>query len=133
MSVLRTVKIYGYFGDCPDKNLCQHVAISLYQENDCRIDVHLVDFYLNPMTTMPTITDFDWGLYDRDDGSVVLKYVLSDSEVSQSGSVISVTLTDTVLADLSGTYKTECSLFTDPYRFTLFTGIVTIKETNMQL
>jgi len=133
MAVLRKVKVYGYFGDCPDKNLCQNVAISLYQENDAQIDIHIVDFSLNPMTMIPTVEGFSFTLYNRNTGNVAFQKVLTDSTVSVSDGVISVRLHDTELADLAGSYRVECHILIDEYYFTLFMGTVTIKETNIAL
>lgn len=131
--LLRKIKLYGFVGDCPDKNLCNNVAISLYQENDVQIDIHVVDFELNKIDTLPNPDDISWTLYDRDDGSQVLRYTYSDSEVTVSDNIISIRLHDTAISGLLGSYYMECNLLIGGFRFTLFTGTATVCETNINL
>jgi hypothetical protein len=134
MTLLREININGYFGASPDKTLCNDVVISLYQENDAQINVNMVDFStLAKVTNFPTPEDFHLGFYSLADGSEVLSYSYSDSEVTLDDNVISVRLHDTAISGMSGSYQMECSILVGGYKLTLFIGTAIFTETNVQL
>jgi len=129
---LRTVKLYGFFGDCPDKNLCNNVAISLYQENDAQVDVHLMNYDMTDVTDMPTINDFSFTIYTLA-GSGVFSRTLSHDDVTVNDNVISVRLYDSDISEFSGYYYVECNAHISDYRFTLFIGHILFCETNLSI
>ena len=129
---LRTIKLYGFFGDCPDKNICNNVFISLYQENDAQINVHLVSYELETISDMPAINDFSFTVYTLA-GSVVFARTLSHDDVTVSDNVISIRLYDDDISELSGYYYVECNAHISDYRFTLFIGHILFCETNLSI
>jgi hypothetical protein len=131
--MLRTVKLYGYMGDSPGKNLCQRITLHLYQENDCQIDVQIVDFStLAPVDVLPDLDSFAWKLYNREDSSeaFVLTYP-EDDEVTVDGHVISIRLHDTAVSELAGFYDMECYMVISGFKLTLFHGSAFFVVTNM--
>lgn len=133
MATLRKLKLYGYFGDCPDKNLKQDIVLSLYQENDAQLDIQLVDYKLQELSSFPTPDDVSWKLYNRSDGSEAFGLSLADSEVTLDGSTISVRLHASAVSELAGTYYMECNLLLGGYKLTLFTGTAVFTRTTIQL
>lgn len=133
--MLRTLRLFGYMGDSPDKNLCQNIMLHLYQENDCQIDVQIVDFEtLDPVSVLPDLDSFAWRLYSKVDGSEVFALTYpEDDEVTIDGHVISVRLHDTAISDLAGFYDMECNMVIGGFKLTLFHGVAFFIITNMSL